>query len=86
MRLARGLAGDRSSSAYWMLARTQPAAPAANRTTKAGGKTRMAGSNSGSSECRSGVEHGPVKDAAYSSGVSLRDPDGIALEFFAPPG
>ena len=32
-----------------------------------------------------GVEHGGVKDAAYGSGVSFRDPDGIALEFFAPP-
>jgi len=33
-----------------------------------------------------GVEHGGIKDAAYGSGVSFRDPDGIALEFFAPPG
>jgi glyoxylase I family protein len=33
-----------------------------------------------------GVEHGPIKDASYGSGVSFRDPDGIALEFFAPPG
>jgi glyoxylase I family protein len=32
-----------------------------------------------------GVEHGDIKDAAYGSGLSLRDPDGIALEFFAPP-
>jgi catechol-2,3-dioxygenase len=32
-----------------------------------------------------GVEHGSIKDAAYGSGVSFRDPDGIALEFFAPP-
>jgi catechol 2,3-dioxygenase-like lactoylglutathione lyase family enzyme len=32
-----------------------------------------------------GVEHGEVKDRAYGSGVSFRDPDGIALEFFAPP-
>jgi len=32
-----------------------------------------------------GVEHGGIKDAAYGSGVSFRDPDGIALEFFAPP-
>jgi catechol 2,3-dioxygenase-like lactoylglutathione lyase family enzyme len=32
-----------------------------------------------------GVIHGGVKDAAYGSGVSFRDPDGIALEFFAPP-
>ena len=32
-----------------------------------------------------GVEHGEIKDAAYGSGVSFRDPDGIALEFFAPP-
>ncbi len=33
-----------------------------------------------------GVERGRIKDAAYGSGVSFRDPDGIALEFFAPPG
>ena len=32
-----------------------------------------------------GVVHGGIKDAAYGSGVSFRDPDGIALEFFAPP-
>jgi glyoxylase I family protein len=24
-------------------------------------------------------------DAPYGSGLSFRDPDGIALEFFAPP-
>ena len=33
-----------------------------------------------------GVKHGGIKDAAYGSGVSFRDPDGIPLEFFAPPG
>ena len=33
-----------------------------------------------------GVEHGGIKDASYGSGVSFRDPDGIALEFFCPPG
>jgi len=32
-----------------------------------------------------GVDHGGIKDASYGSGVSFRDPDGIALEFFAPP-
>jgi glyoxylase I family protein len=32
-----------------------------------------------------GVKHDGIKDAAYGSGVSFRDPDGIALEFFAPP-
>ena len=32
-----------------------------------------------------GVAHGEIKDAAYGSGLSFRDPDGIALEFFAPP-
>jgi glyoxylase I family protein len=32
-----------------------------------------------------GVVHGGIKDASYGSGVSFRDPDGIALEFFAPP-
>lgn len=33
-----------------------------------------------------GVKHGGVVDAHYGSGVSFRDPDGNALEFFAPPG
>lgn len=33
-----------------------------------------------------GVSHQGIKDAHYGSGVSFRDPDGIALEFFAPPG
>ncbi len=32
-----------------------------------------------------GIEHGGIKDASYGSGVSFRDPDGIALEVFAPP-
>jgi catechol-2,3-dioxygenase len=33
-----------------------------------------------------GIAHGGIVDAAYGSGVSFRDPDNIALEFFAPPG
>jgi catechol 2,3-dioxygenase-like lactoylglutathione lyase family enzyme len=32
-----------------------------------------------------GVAHGAIKDAPYGSGLAFRDPDGIALEFFAPP-
>src|SRR5947208_16702475 len=32
-----------------------------------------------------GIDHGGIKDAAYGSGLSFRDPDNIALEFFAPP-
>jgi glyoxylase I family protein len=31
------------------------------------------------------IEHGEIKDAPYGSGLSFRDPDGIALELFAPP-
>jgi glyoxylase I family protein len=31
-----------------------------------------------------GIEHGEIEDAQYGSDVSFRDPDGIALEFFAP--
>ncbi len=34
---------------------------------------------------RLGISHGGIVDAAYGSGLSFRDPDGIALEFFAPP-
>ena len=33
-----------------------------------------------------GVKHGGIIDASYGSGLSFRDPDNIALEFFAPPG
>ena len=33
-----------------------------------------------------GLEHGGIVDAPYGSGLSFRDPDNIALEFFAPPG
>ncbi|HWC21046.1 MAG TPA: VOC family protein [Flexivirga sp.] len=32
-----------------------------------------------------GIKHSGVKDAHYGSGISFRDPDNIALEFFAPP-
>jgi catechol-2,3-dioxygenase len=33
-----------------------------------------------------GIAHGGIVDASYGSGLSFRDPDNIALEFFAPPG
>lgn len=33
-----------------------------------------------------GLEHGGIIDAHYGSGLSFKDPDGTALEFFAPPG
>lgn len=32
-----------------------------------------------------GIKHGGIVDAGYGSGLSFRDPDNIALEFFAPP-
>ena len=32
-----------------------------------------------------GIQNGGIVDASYGSGVSFRDPDNIALEFFAPP-
>lgn len=31
------------------------------------------------------ITHGDIVDGHYGSGLSFRDPDGIALEFFAPP-
>jgi glyoxylase I family protein len=31
------------------------------------------------------IKHGGIVDAHYGSGVAFKDPDGIALEFFAPP-
>jgi glyoxylase I family protein len=33
-----------------------------------------------------GIAHGGVKKAHYGSGISFRDPDNIALEFFIAPG
>jgi catechol 2,3-dioxygenase-like lactoylglutathione lyase family enzyme len=32
-----------------------------------------------------GLPHGTIVDAHYGSGLAFRDPDNIALEFFAPP-
>jgi catechol 2,3-dioxygenase-like lactoylglutathione lyase family enzyme len=32
-----------------------------------------------------GIEHGDIVDAHYGSGLAFKDPDNIALEFFAPP-
>jgi glyoxylase I family protein len=32
-----------------------------------------------------GIPHGGIVDAHYGSGLAFRDPDDIALEFFAPP-
>jgi glyoxylase I family protein len=32
-----------------------------------------------------GVPRGEILDEFYGSGLAFRDPDGIALEFFAPP-
>ena len=32
-----------------------------------------------------GIQHGGIVTASYGSGLSFRDPDGVALEFFAPP-
>ncbi len=32
-----------------------------------------------------GVAHGGIVDAPYGSGLSFRDPDNVALEFFSPP-
>ena len=33
-----------------------------------------------------GIAHGGIVDAPYGSVLSFRDPDNIALEFFAPAG
>lgn len=33
-----------------------------------------------------GIENGGIIEAPYGSGLSFRDPDNIALEFFCPPG
>jgi glyoxylase I family protein len=32
-----------------------------------------------------GIAHGGIVEAHYGSGLAFRDPDNIALEFFAPP-
>jgi len=33
-----------------------------------------------------GVVHGEIVDAHYGSGLAFKDPDGIPLELFSPPG
>jgi glyoxylase I family protein len=32
-----------------------------------------------------GIRHGGIEEAGYGFGLSFRDPDGLPLEFFAPP-
>ncbi len=32
-----------------------------------------------------GIPHADIVDAHFGSGLAFRDPDNIALEFFAPP-
>ena len=32
------------------------------------------------------VPHGPIVDAHYGSALSFKDPDGLPLEIFCPPG
>ena len=32
-----------------------------------------------------GIAHGGIVDSHYGSGLSFKGPDGVALEFFAPP-
>ena len=34
---------------------------------------------------KAGIAHSGIKHAHYGSGISFRNPDNIALEFFAPP-
>jgi hypothetical protein len=45
--------------------------------------TRHTARNFGLNEL--GILRGETVDAPYGSGLSFRDPDGIALEFFARP-
>jgi hypothetical protein len=33
-----------------------------------------------------GVRHGEIVDAHYGSALSFKDPDGLPLEVFCPPG
>jgi len=33
-----------------------------------------------------GIPHGGIMEAHYGTALAFRDPDNIALEFFAPPG
>jgi catechol 2,3-dioxygenase-like lactoylglutathione lyase family enzyme len=33
-----------------------------------------------------GIRHGNIVDAAYGSGLAVKDPDGLPLEVFCPPG
>jgi|SRR5947209_6506823 len=32
-----------------------------------------------------GIPHGDIMEAGYGIGLSFKDPDGLPLEFFAPP-
>ena len=65
--------------------RARSASSGSGSTTSPSGAPTEQSSRNGRSDSTSSASHGGIKDATYGSGVSFRDPDGIALEFFAPP-
>jgi quercetin dioxygenase-like cupin family protein/catechol 2,3-dioxygenase-like lactoylglutathione lyase family enzyme len=74
-----------SPTGGWMLTLEAPASPAVqhvaftcpDRAALAAWRDGLAGR---------GITPGTITDAPYGSGFVLRDPDGIELELFAPPG
>ncbi len=84
-----------SGARRWWASTSSPIPTARTRSTSAGpglDHVAFACANRGELEQwetklnELGIENGGVVDAPYGSGLSFRDPDNIALEFFAPPG
>ena len=73
---------------------TWATSPAMRSTSAAPGLDHVGFALSGTAELEQwrdrldelGIAHGGMKKAGYGSGLSFRDPDNIALEFFIAPG
>jgi glyoxylase I family protein len=74
-----------SPTGGWMLTLQAPASPLVQHVAfTCPDRAALAAWRNGVAE--RGITPGTITDAPYGSGFVLRDPDGIELELFAPPG
>jgi quercetin dioxygenase-like cupin family protein/catechol 2,3-dioxygenase-like lactoylglutathione lyase family enzyme len=74
-----------SPTGGWMLTLEAPASPAVQHVAFTC-PDRAALAAWRASVAERGITPGTISDAPYGSGFVLRDPDGLELELFAPPG
>jgi glyoxylase I family protein len=74
-----------SPSGGWLLTLEAPASPAVDHVAfTCADRAALVAWRDGVAE--RGIAPGTITDAPYGSGFVLRDPDGLELELFAPPG